>query len=261
MHIIYRTQVRRRKNFRNRRNTLNGGFCFYDVKTCTCTNARAFIFIYTHVPRVEGLLSFIQEENKRPIATKRESECYIRHEIKNYTSYRRPWRARHSFWFVSRDTFHKNESSDRITPENIAPTKNASEGINSVEWLHWHGEKEKEKKKKILFPQDFFPPGPLYTHKTVNSFVSHVLRIPCIPGAAFRIPFCFPPFLFAPPLHRLLSFFGANIMNIDNPAILLSFRFFSFFSFLRTLCFSLSPLPLSLSLSLSLLFLLSSIFS
>lgn len=33
----------------------------------------------------------------------------------------------------------KMEAPDRITPENIASTKNASEGINSVEWVHWFG--------------------------------------------------------------------------------------------------------------------------
>lgn len=68
-----------------RRNYTDGiilkGFCFCNTGA------------YASSVRVRGgwvwvsVLSFVREDNKGPIATKRETECYVRYEIKNYTGY------------------------------------------------------------------------------------------------------------------------------------------------------------------------------
>lgn len=131
-----------RKNFRDREYSQKA-FVF-------STHAHVRIYLYTYVPRVEGLLSFIHEENKRPITTKRESECHIRHEIKNYTSYRRPWRADILF-----GSFHATRSIKMGAPTESRPRilhQQRTLPRVSIQSNGYIGSV-----KKILFPQDFFP--------------------------------------------------------------------------------------------------------
>ena len=110
--------------------------------------------------------------------------------------------------------------------------------------------------KKFFFRRTFFP-GPLYTHKTVNSFVSHVLRVPCIPGASFRIP-SVSHFFSLSRMHSLLLFRHKHneYWQTSYPPpfpflfLLLPLVFSSLSSFFSPPLFS-PPFSLSLSLSSS----------
>lgn len=84
--------------------------------------------------------------------------------------------------FLFFGSFHATHSietgaSIQSRAENIEATKNASESINSVGWLHWFAGGGRQKKKEFFFRWTFSL-SPLYGHKTGNFFVSRIVLVP-----------------------------------------------------------------------------------